>query len=72
MIKNKLKVILAERDLSINKLSEMTEIRYATLHAFVKQRVTSINSDVLNKVCEVLQLSPGDILVYIPDDNNKE
>lgn len=67
MIKNKLKVILAERDLSINKLSEMTEIRYATLHAFVKQRVTSINSNVLNNVCEALNLTPGEILVYEPD-----
>lgn len=67
MIKNKLKVILAERDLSINKLSEMTNIRYATLHSFVKQRVVGINSDVLNKVCKTLELTPGEILVYEPD-----
>lgn len=67
MIKNKLKIILAERDISINKLAEITNIRYATLHAFVKQRVTSINSDVLNKVCETLSLTPGEILVYEPD-----
>ena len=39
MIKNNLKMILADREISINKLSEMTGLRYATLHAFVKQRV---------------------------------
>lgn len=69
MIKNNLKMILADREISINKLADMTNIRYATLHAFVKQRVTSINSDVLNKVCETLNLTPGEILVYEP---NKE
>lgn len=67
MIKNNLKMILADREISINKLADMTKIRYATLHAFVKQRVTSINSDVLNKVCEKLNLTPGEILVYEPD-----
>lgn len=67
MIKNNLKMILADREISINKLADMTNIRYATLHAFVKQRVTSINSDVLNKVCVTLNLTPGEILVYEPD-----
>lgn len=67
MIKNNLKMILADREISINKLADMTKIRYATLHAFVKQRVSAINTDVLNKVCEVLSLTPGDILFYIPD-----
>lgn len=67
MIKNNLKMILADREISINKLAEMTDIRYATLHAFVKQRVKTINSDVLSKVCEVLDLTPGDFLVYEPD-----
>ena len=63
-------MILADREISINKLAEMTGIRYATLHAFVKQRVITINSEVLDKVCEVLELSPGDFLVHIP--NNKK
>lgn len=67
MIKNNLKMILADREISINKLADMTKIRYATLHAFVKQRVASINTEVLNKVCEVLDLVPGDFLVYEPD-----
>lgn len=67
MIKNNLKMILADREISINKLAEMTGIRYATLHAFVKQRVSAINTDVLNKVCKTLNLTPGDFLVYEPD-----
>lgn len=69
MIKNNLKMILADREISINKLADMTGIRYATLHAFVKQRVSSINVEVLDKVCEVLDLMPADFITYIP---NKE
>lgn len=69
MIKNNLKMILADKEISINKLAEMTGIRYATLHAFVKQRVSSINAEVLDKVCEVLELMPADFITYIP---NKE
>ena len=63
MIKNNLKMILADREISINKLSEMTGLRYATLHAFVKQRVSSINCEVLDKVCEALNLTPADFII---------
>lgn len=69
MIKNNLKMILADREISINKLSEMTGLRYATLHAFVKQRVSSLNCDVLDKVCEALNLMPADFITFVP---NKE
>ena len=65
MIKNNLKMILADREISINKLSEMTGLRYATLHAFVKQRVSSINCEVLDKVCEALNLTPADFIIYV-------
>lgn len=72
MIKNNLKMILADREISINKLAEMTGLRYATLHAFVKQRVSSINCEVLDKVCEVLHLMPGDFLTYIENKKDEE
>ena len=70
MIKNNLKMILADREISINKLAEMTGLRYATLHAFVKQRVASINCEVLDKVCEALNLMPAYFIIYVP--NHKE
>ena len=71
MIKNNLKMILADREISINKLADMTGLRYATLHAFVKQRVSSINVEVLDKVCEVLDLMPADFIVYIPNNEQE-
>ena len=62
-------MILADREISINQLAEMTGIRYATLHAFVKQRVSSINCEVLDKVCETLNLMPADFIIYVPNKN---
>ena len=67
MIKNNLKLILAEKDLSIKKLAEMTGIRYSTLYTFIKKNNNSVNYTVLNKICEVLDLTPADILIYEPD-----
>ena len=71
MIKNNLKMILADKEISISRLAEMTGLRYATLHAFVKQRVSSINCEVLDKVCEELNLMPADFIIYVPN-NDKE
>lgn len=71
MIKNNLKIILADREISINKLSEMTGLRYATLHAFVKQKVSSINCEVLDKVCEALNILPEDFIKYVPNKDKE-
>lgn len=67
MIKNNLKIILAERNLSMKKLAEMTGIRYATLYAFTKTTTNSVNYTVINKICEKLNITPGDMLIYEPD-----
>lgn len=67
MIKNNLKIILAERNLSMKKLADMTGIRYATLYVFTKNTNNSANYTVMNKICEVLNITPGDMLIYEPD-----
>lgn len=72
MIKNKLMIILAEKDISIKKLSELTGIRYATLHPFAKNKTQSADYNMLNKICKILNITPGDILKYIPDEETKE
>lgn len=72
MIKNKLRIILAERYISIKKLAEMADIRYATLHTFVKGKTNSADFTMLNKICRALNITLGDILEYIPDEEQKE
>jgi putative transcriptional regulator len=67
MIKNKLMVILAEKELTLNKLARQSGIRYATLWSFAKNRTHKADYEMLNRICKVLDCIPGDILKYIPD-----
>ena len=70
MIKNRLKILLAERDLNYSKLSKVTGISVNALSKMGKNRGTGakqITFEVLGKLCKVLDCSVGDLLVYIPD-----
>ncbi|MFW6311565.1 MAG: helix-turn-helix domain-containing protein [Nanoarchaeota archaeon] len=71
MIKNKLPIILAEKELNIKQLADLAGIRYATLHAFAKNKTKSADYSVLNRVCKTLGTTPGDILKYIPDEESE-
>lgn len=71
MIRNRLKILLAERDLNYTKLSKMTGISVNALSKMGKNRGTGakqITYDVLEKLCKSLNCSVGDLLVYIPDE----
>ncbi len=67
-IKNKLMVILADKELTLNELARLTGIRYATLWSFAKNKTQKADYGILNQVCKVLDCTPGDILRYTPDD----
>ncbi len=67
MIKNNLNVILAEKEIRLNELARRTEIRYATLWSFANNKTQKADYETMNRVCKVLECSPGDILKYIPD-----
>ena len=71
MIKNRLKILLAERDLNYSKISKMTGISVNALSKMGKNRGTGakqITYDVLEKLCKALDCSVADLLVYIPDE----
>lgn len=72
MIKNKLMVILAEKELTINDLSRMTNIRYATLWSFAKNKTQKADYEMMNRICNVLKCTPGDILMYLQDRDTEE
>lgn len=64
MIKNRLKVILAERDMNLRQLAELADIQYTTMRRFAGNEITSIHKGTLDKVCRALALQPGDIFIY--------
>ena len=67
MIKFKVKVRLAEKEMTQKDLAEKTGIRPPTVSAICTGSVKHLPIEALNKICEVLDCQPADIMVYIPD-----
>ncbi len=67
MIKSNLPVLLAERRLRVADLVRMTGISKSTLHRIFNDETTRIEFDTLDKICDVLEVTPNDILVYTPN-----
>ena len=67
MIKFKVKVMLAMRDMTLKELAELTGIRPPTISAICTGSVKHLPVDALEKICFVLNCQPGDLMEYIED-----
>lgn len=70
MIKNRLKILLAERDLNYTKLSKATGISVNALSKMGRNSGTGakqITYKVLEKLCKFLNCSVNDLIEHIPD-----
>ncbi|MDD6611104.1 MAG: helix-turn-helix transcriptional regulator [Clostridiales bacterium] len=70
MIKFRVKVMLAMREMTQKELAELTGVRPPTISAICTGAVKHIPVDVLNKICSILECQPGDIMEYIPDEED--
>ena len=68
MIKFKVKVMLAIREMTQKELSEKTGIRPPTISAICLGTVKHLPIDCLDKICKALECQPADLMEYIPDD----
>ncbi|GGY37432.1 helix-turn-helix domain-containing protein [Parvularcula lutaonensis] len=59
--------ILAERDMSLTELSERVGITIANLSILKTGKAKAVRFTTLDKICQVLDCQPGDILEYVPD-----
>ncbi len=64
MIVVKLDVMLAKRKMSVTELTERVGITMANVSLLKNGKVKAIRFSTLNKICEVLECQPGDILEY--------
>ena len=62
-----LDVMLAKKKMSLSELSERVGITIVNLSRLKKGNVKGIRFSTLNKICEVLECAPGDILAYKKD-----
>lgn len=62
--------MLAMREMTQKELAELTGVRPPTISAICTGAVKHIPVDVLNKICSILECQPGDIMEYIPDEED--
>jgi putative transcriptional regulator len=67
MIKFKVKVMLAIREMTQKELAEKTGIRPPTISAICVGTVKHLPVDALDKICEVLECQPADIMEYVSE-----
>ncbi len=67
MIKFKVKVMLAIREMTQKELAERTGIRPPTISAICLGTVKHLPIEALDKICAVLDCQPADIMEYIPE-----
>ena len=65
MIIVNLDVMLARRKMSSQELAEKVGITQANLSILKTNKARAIRFSTLDKICEVLDYKPGDILDYI-------
>ena len=64
MIKFKVKVMLAMRDMTQKELAERTGIRPPTVSAICTGAIKHLPVEALDKICEVLDCQPADLMEY--------
>ena len=68
MIKFKVKVMLAMREMTQKELAERTGIRPPTISAICTGTIKHLPMDVLERICDVLDCQPGDIIEFVKDE----
>lgn len=69
MIKNKLRHVLLDKDMTQARLIELLEEKRGnfsrtSLVRFMDEEKPTVNLPLLDDICELLNVQPGDILVY--------
>lgn len=68
MIKFRIKVILAMREMTQKDLAAKTGVRPPTVSALCTGAAKHIPVDVLNKFCEALNCQPGDLMEFVSEE----
>ena len=68
MIVIRVDMMLAKRKMSVTELTEKVGLTMANISLLKNGQVKAIKLSTLNKICEVLQCQPGDILEYIEEE----
>lgn len=65
MIRCQLSTLLGARRIKVSEICRGTGIARATLDRYYYDKVNSFDREVLSKLCDFLQVKPGDLLVVV-------
>lgn len=68
-IKIHLDELIKVSGISKNKLSHWAEMQWTQINAYCNNSVTQLDIDVLARICTVLGCSIGELLEYVPSEN---
>lgn len=72
MIKLRLSEMLKERGRTPYWLAKQTGIRYASIWHMNRGELARVHVETLDRICDVLECQPGDILVRVPERKAKK
>jgi putative transcriptional regulator len=67
-VRFRLKEILNEKGMSERQLAELTGIRPNTINDICRNQLQRLHVDVIDKICRVLDVKPGDWIMYISEE----
>ena len=69
MISCRLSTILGAKRLKVSDVCRATGVARATIDRYYYDKVNSFDREVLSKLCDFLQVKPGDLLVAVDQGN---
>ena len=67
-----LDVVVAQRKMGVKELSERIDITMANLSILKNNKAKAVRFTTLDALCRELGCQPGDILKYVPDEEEQE
>ena len=71
-IKIKLDELIKKAGISKNKLSHRAEMQRTQINNYCKNEVTRLDTDVLARICTVLNCKIDDLLEFVPAEKNEK
>lgn len=65
-IKIKLDELIANKKISKNKLGHLAEMQRTQINNYCRNDITRLDTDVLARICTVLECEIGDLLEFVP------
>lgn len=69
-IRIKLDELLKKSGMSKNKLSQRAEMQRTQLNHYCNNTITRLDTDVLARLCTVLDCEIGDLLEFVPPEDS--